>query len=104
MEKTIQIMQQEAYVNGYNDARIAIAKQIEDSTIFFPHTGIAGETLIEPIEIMVDLRTRFTAIAKGRYESLVERLKVETKPCYFCQGEGILQSGEECSCFTDRHK
>ena len=91
MEKTIRIMLQESYVEGYKDARSAIASEIEKVTIFIPHIGINGEEITDVAEIMNDLRTRFSIIAKGE-------IKVKSKTCYFCQGEGLLQSGEDCPC------
>ena len=97
MEKTLKILKQESYVEGYNDAREAISREIENTTIFYPHIGINGLVLEETTEIMADLRTRYARIAKGEAKPVES---IEPKPCFFCNGEGILLSGELCSCFT----
>lgn len=42
MEKTIRYLLQEAYVNGYNDARIAIAEEIERLPVETSTTNAVG--------------------------------------------------------------
>jgi hypothetical protein len=37
MEKTIKYLLQEAYVNGYNDARISIADELEKAMYYIPN-------------------------------------------------------------------
>lgn len=98
-KKTIHMLMEEAYKSGFNDALKAITKEISDLKYIVPKKPVTN-VLADPSKRTVDLRTLVANISKSRYESLAEQLKVETKPCYFCQGEGILQSGEECSCFT----
>ena len=68
MEKTIRILKQEAYLEGYKDARDMVAQEIENTTIFIPHIGINGVELTDTAEIMNDLRARYVAIASGKTE------------------------------------